>query len=311
MSTAGSAYDLVVLVAGANRDWAIERIGREIARHASGRAAVVYEGDAAPLPEARHVLYTHFALLKSVPPPTGVPYSVLFFHPWAFERDLDPAKYRASEVHYRKELAGAHRVIAFASIFLPYLESLGIPRERLARVTAGADAERFRPHARRGDGTVGFVSAFYPRKNPELVRELVRALPHRRFLLLGRGWQRYERFAELCARPNFTYREAAYEDYPAAYAEMDVFCSPSLLEGACLPILEAMMTNVVPVASDTGHARDVIEPGRNGFLFEPGAEVLEVAEKIEHAFALDADVRASVAHLTWERLAREVEELLG
>ena len=54
--------------------------------------------------------------------------------------------------------------------------------------------------------------------------------------------------------------------YPDLYSKMDVFVSPSILEGGPVPILESMMSNCVPVASKTGFCPDIINHGQNGFL---------------------------------------------
>jgi glycosyltransferase involved in cell wall biosynthesis len=99
---------------------------------------------------------------------------------------------------------------------------------------------------------------------------------------------------------------SAYDEYPRYYAAMDVFVSPSRVEGGPIPLLEAMMANVVPVCSRTGFGPDLIEHGRNGFLFQVDAPVEEVAALVEQAYALDADVRATVEDRTWERFSREI-----
>ena len=86
---------------------------------------------------------------------------------------------------------------------------------------------------------------------------------------------------------------------------MDVFLSPSAVEGGPLPLLEAMASNCVPVTSRTGFAPDVITHGQNGFLFDAGATTAEVCALVESAFRVTTDIRSTVAHLTWERYARD------
>lgn len=295
--------DLVVYLAPENRGWVIERICSEIVRCAPGRARIVTEGAG---PAARAHLYSHFALLPRHPLDARSRSAVLFYHPWSQERGLDPAKYEANETRYVDVLNQLDRVIVLASRNLAYLNSIGVHPERLAHAIVGSDPDLFPEHDRTGDGAIGFVSAFYPRKNPDRIFELVHRMPHRSFLLLGRGWEKYERFSDLVSAPNLRYVETDYGRYPQYYAQMDVFCSPSLLEGACVPILESMMCNVVPVVSDTGHAADLVRPAENGFLFDPRAPASEIEPLLERAFALRTNVRATVRHLTWERFARSV-----
>jgi glycosyltransferase involved in cell wall biosynthesis len=105
---------------------------------------------------------------------------------------------------------------------------------------------------------------------------------------------------------NFEYVETEYEMYPRYYRQMTVFVSVSFLEGGPIPLLEAMMGNVVPVASRTGFAADVIQHGKNGYLFDPHAPIEEVCELIEAAFSLTTDVRSTVLRYSWEAFAREV-----
>jgi glycosyltransferase involved in cell wall biosynthesis len=174
-----------------------------------------------------------------------------------------------------------------------------------------ADPEKFKPHVRTGKGKVGFSTAFYERKRPELVLSLAKALPHRNFVLLGKRWSSWERFDELKALPNFEYLDASYEAYPSLYRQMDVFVSPAVLEGGPFPLLEAMMSNIVPVASRTGFAPDLIESGKNGFLFDVDADVSVVASLVEKAYELKGDVASGVQQYTWKALAEEMANLIG
>ena len=51
----------------------------------------------------------------------------------------------------------------------------------------------------------GFCSAFGERKNPEMVYQLVKNMPERKFYLIGRYWENYERYDEMKKMTNFTY----------------------------------------------------------------------------------------------------------
>jgi hypothetical protein len=92
---------------------------------------------------------------------------------------------------------------------------------------------------------------------------------------------------------------------------MSVFVSASELEGGPIPLLEAMMSNAVPVASRTGFAPDIIEHGRNGFIFDVGATAETVAPLIEQAFGIDCDVHDTVRHCSWDHFAANVGARMG
>jgi glycosyltransferase involved in cell wall biosynthesis len=184
----------------------------------------------------------------------------------------------------------------------------GLSEDRVAIEIPGSDPEMFQYHERVNDGMVGLCSAYYPRKSPERILAIVRRMPHRQFLLVGKDWDHAT--AEFLSLPNFHYVECPYEAYPNQYARMSVFLSPSRLEGGPIPLLEAMMSNVVPVATRTGFAPDVIEHGRNGFLFEPMEDSSIACELIDRAFSMRTDIRRTVEHLTWERYSKAVESFL-
>jgi glycosyltransferase involved in cell wall biosynthesis len=141
--------------------------------------------------------------------------------------------------------------------------------------------------------------------------ELMRLLPHRRFHLIGRKWEQYALFAAMKALPNFSYLTIPYQQYPEQYRKFDVFLSMSTLEGGPIPLLEAMMCNAVPVASDTGFAPDLIRHGENGFLFDIDAPAPTIAWQIEAAFQLQCDVRSTVLPYDWHNFSKTILGLGG
>jgi glycosyltransferase involved in cell wall biosynthesis len=296
------ALDLLLVVSERNRGWILETICREIAAHHPGRAALHYGLDG--LPRADAYFFSHYSLfdasLRRNPQLRFRRTLVFFTHP---SHDLSKSRRVA------RRLGRASAVVSMSTVHARTLVADGVPSGKVHVVLPGSDPERFLPHDRDGSGAVGFCSAYYPRKEPDRIAAIVRALPSRRFLLVGKRWAEWEGFAALRAEPNFSYVEPEYEDYPRFYAAMDVFVSPSRLEGGPIPLLEAMMANVVPVCSRTGFAPDLVEHGRNGFLFEVDAPLEEVCDLVERAYGLDADVRAGVLDRTWARFSAEIRAI--
>jgi glycosyltransferase involved in cell wall biosynthesis len=296
--------DLCLVVKDGSRGWILEAVCREIAAHVDGRSEIC--GTLDRLPRARGYFFSHYhfylAALKHHPHLWDSPCAVWVTHPKEEARDFGgSACVRA--------LARTH-VVSMCSMWRELLEQVGIPRNRLRVSLAGADPTFFPSHSR-GSGRIGFCAAYYDRKSPARIVDLVRAMPHRSFTLMGRGWSDCPGFADLVRLPNFDYREGRYADYPAFYRELDVFVSLAALEGGPVPLIEAMMSNVVPVATRTGFAPDLIRDGENGYLCEVDAPTATVAGLVERALTNRADIRSTVEHLTWRRFSRIIQDAAG
>lgn len=290
-------HDLVCVVSTRNRGWVLDRLAHELAACHPGSAVVTYR-EGKP-PNGRAYFFTHPLLWMSAvaarPDLAEGRCAVLFTHPRG--ADVDGA--------FADSLGATTVVISMSSTHVAHLVDAGVAAERIQVVIPGTDPLLFRPHPR-GGGVVGLCSAYYERKGPERLLEVVRSMPARDFMLVGRGWREAGVFSTLEALPNFCYVEADYAEYPALYDRMDVFLSVSDLEGGPIPLLEAMMSNVVPVASRTGFAPDLIRHGNNGFIFEPSDRTTRVAELIDAAFACPVDVRSTVDQFTYDEFFRRV-----
>jgi glycosyltransferase involved in cell wall biosynthesis len=287
--------------------WILEGICKEIERHSGLTCrfftpATLHQRG---IPSARAYFvadYPVFADILSRNPILYLrPTLVFFWHALDFGHDEPRMLYALSQ---------ASTVVTMCSLYTDWLVDRGFNRSSLRMVIGGADESIFRPHPR-GDAVIGFSAAFYPRKAPERVHAIIEAMPHRRFVLVGRQWERYARFEEMSRLPNLTVaQDVPYEEYPAYYAKMDVFVSASYQEGGPIPLIETMMCDIVPVASRTGFAPDIIEHGRNGFLFDTDAPIAEICALIEQALELRASVRDSVLDFTWREFTREIVSLL-
>lgn len=299
-------YDLVFVIHPGNRGWILEAICKEIAAYLPGRYCFHYS--TTDLPPAKAYFFSHFCLLPLClrENPELCERNQIVFH--THPKSLEDMGISDSELY--TALNQATKVVCMCSEFANLLISEGVDAGKVTYVVGGADPQIFQPHVR-SNGVVGFSSAYQPRKSPTLVFDLVKAMPHRQFMLIGRNWEKYEKFSELIALDNFSYIQASYRDYPSYYAQMDVFVSPAKLEGGPIPLLETMMCNIVPVASRTGFAPDVIRHGENGFLFDADSSVDSVCELIENAYQLKTDIRATVQHCTWENLSLAVQRYAG
>lgn len=309
------ACDLVFVLDKLDEKWILGAICREIANHSSAKVHFHYGRfytswlsffqRPVHLPDANAYFFADFAFLirclKASPSIWSRRKYIWYTHP----QDIAPQ----NELVFA--LNQATKVISTCSLFVDRLAGDGVGHDKLTCVLGAADPDVFRSHQRTPDGLIGFCTAFYERKNPDLVLELVKKLHERNFILLGKDWDRYPRFAELIQLTNFSYVNVPYSEYPRYYERMSVFVSASKLEGGPIPLIEAMMSNVVPVASRTGFAPDVIDHGHNGFLFDVESPVDVVCELIEKAFALKTDVRSTVEHLSWRNFSLQMNSILA
>ena len=291
-------YDILYVVPPEDDgQWILHAICKELDKYFDGKSTFSTTNNI--LPESRVYFYSHYSLFRTAllkqPELIKSTNLVYYTHPRQFG-------YSESEVLFMLGLAD--KVICMNSGHAGLLRDLGL--QNVEVVLAGADKHFFSCH-RRTRRAVGFCSGYQPRKNGELMLSVISRMPDVTFRLCGRNWKKWHRWTELVALKNFEYIETSYDNYPDFYNSIDVLVSVSSVEGGPIPILEGMMSNVVPVASAIGHCPDVIEHGINGYLFDVSSDANLICQLIEQAFELDTDIRSTVEHLTWERFSRKVQ----
>lgn len=291
-------YEFVFILHPNNKGWILEAICREVATRLKGSSHIEYHRTSSrhtALPSAQNYFFSHYLHYLSLIDYDfkGAKKLIWYTHPRSTDMD---------DSELAQAFNKADAIFFHSKTFAEHFIRLGLKPEKSFVVLGAADPEIFYPHERTGKGKIGFVSSYYERKNPDLIYALVKAMKHREFILVGKDWEKYPHFNDMQKCPNFSYVTPSYQEYPAYYDSMDVFVSPSYLEGGPIPLVEAMMANVVPVASNTGFSTDLISHNMNGYIFDPYGPVEDVITLIEQAFKLPTDVRATVEHLTWDRL---------
>ncbi len=214
-----------------------------------------------------------------------------------------------SKTHIAWCLNLAHKVICLNYQVKQDLMDIGIRPEKLEVLHIASDPDFFYTHERNA-GDVGFCSNFGERKNPELTYQIIKNMPEKHFHMFGKNWEKFDKFDELNKLTNFTYHNNKdYSEVPGLYAMIDTFISPSILEGGPVPVLEAMLSNCVPVVSKTGFCPDVIQHGENGFLFDINAGYQEVIELIKEADNLRTDIRTTALPYSWKNCAKKIDDL--
>lgn len=289
------------VVALQNKGYILDRMAKEIGKTFK---LSLFHYERKNFPKVKKYFVTHYSLLQFVfreVDPEVAEVSCLFTHD---KGNLDD---------YVSMLNCCSHVIAENQEGVDVLLKYGIRKELLSFVPECADSSQFRHVDRKQDGAVVICGTNYSdeRKNPQLIKQVIAALPHRKFIFLGKDWQDFATF------PNVTISKAEYRDYWSVYSQCSVYLSCSKLEGGGPnSLIEAMHTNLVPVVSDTGNARDYISHGKNGFIFSLNSDYAQVVEMVEQAYQFTPeknngkDVYQTVSSFTWKDYGNRVKEIL-
>jgi glycosyltransferase involved in cell wall biosynthesis len=299
--------DVVFVMPPANQSgWILEAICREIGMRLAGYS-VKYCNIGEKLPRAKYYFFSHYMYYIQA---LSSCYSMYLGRVYIYATHLEPSKHGIDNYTLARILSHADGVFCMNSKLKEVLNEFGVPSEKLCIVVGAASCNQFQSHERHTRGKVGFSAAYYWRKSPDMVLNIIRKMPDRLFVLMGKGWESYPLFSQLIAQPNFEYVTTEYLQYAKYYDQMSVFVSVSQLEGGPIPLIEAMMSNVVPVVSRTGFAPDIIQHGENGFLADVNASASEYCELIEKAFEIQLNVRESVLFCDWDFFALKIRNFM-
>lgn len=214
-----------------------------------------------------------------------------------------------SKTHSAWCLNKADKVICLNTTTKKTLIEIGVEKNKIEVMHIASDPEFFYKHER-NSGSVGFCCAFYERKNPNLIFNIIKEMPEKHFYLIGKDWDEFDQYDELISLGNLTYiNNADYSEYPELYNKIDTFITASFLEGGPVPLLEAMLSNCFPIASTTGFCTDIINHGENGFLFDPTTSAANVIELINKADQIKTDTRESVLEYSWKNCSLKIDSL--
>lgn len=181
----------------------------------------------------------------------------------------------------------AHRTFCVSEPMRAQLAGMGVSEHRTGVALLGVDLERFRPDAacrdrvRRSLGlslkarVVLAVSHLRPGKGLEfLLPAMASVADHIADAVLfiaGTGAMRRDlearaRSSGLSERVRFL---GMRRDIPELLCAADAFVCPSLSEGACSSVLEAMAAGKPVATTPVGYAAELIEDGRNGLVVPP------------------------------------------
>lgn len=224
-------------------------------------------------------------------------------------------------------LLGARLVVVKSRPLAKAALKLGLPPERLRLVPNGVDRNLFsaRPKKaarekldlRPAGRLVLWVGNLVKVKDPALALEALAACPGAELLMAGDG-PLMPALRRRCAKLGLEGRVHWLGRVPhRRVADLMAACDALLLssrsEGDPNVVLEALASGRPVAATRVGGVEDLVRPGENGFLAEPG-DAAGLAEALAQVLARDWDPQAlagTVAGRSWSASARRLYEVLA
>ena len=236
---------------------------------------------------------------------------------------LGESEFQRYETHYsRREirdlLASFSRVITNSPLIKECcVDRYDVPEDRIDVFPNGVNERLFFPRdqelARRKCGLplqrpiVGFVGQFTDRKGPLRVLEAIRARPEIGAFFLGYGPQTPQGPQVLCAKA------VRHEEISCWLSSADIFVLPTLHEGCCNAVLEALSCGVPIVSSDLPFNRGLLDE-KVAVLVDPkniGALKRAIFSLLDNPERLSAMRQACVQKSASFRLADRANQIIN
>ena len=192
--------------------------------------------------------------------------------------------------------------------------------ERIAHWPRGVDTQRFHPRHRdpelrerlagEDELLVGYVGRLAQEKEIELLAD-VAGRPGIRLVVVGDGPHRHQLQRQLPKARFLGFQQGSA--LATTFASLDVFVHPGSHETFCQAAQEALASGVPVVGAASGGLLDLVEPGRTGYLFDPGSpgslrEQVELLADAQIRAEMAVAARLSVAHRTWDAVGGQLVE---
>ncbi len=198
--------------------------------------------------------------------------------------------------------------------------------ERVHLWQRGVDTELFHPQAAslemRARLTAGqperplllYVGRLSAEKEVGRIRVLLEQIPQARLAIVGDGPERRSLEQHFAGYDVVFTGYLQGQDLAAAFASADLFVFPSRTETLGLVLLEAMAAGCPVIAPRCGGITDVVDSGRNGFLFDPDSDsdfvqaTRQLLERADQRQLFRQQARQEAERWSWSAATQQLEE---
>jgi glycosyltransferase involved in cell wall biosynthesis len=150
-----------------------------------------------------------------------------------------------------------------------------------------------------------------PRKNPNMIIEVILKMRDIKFIIHGRGWQEYLTNQRINELENLEVIQFKIANNPQLVREASVYLSLSELEGGPFTTLESLASGTPVVVTDTGWNKEIVKSGF-GTVLSQTLTLSEVVTAINEAIKLKPIVCSLdllKGEFTWESLGQKLYEI--
>ncbi len=217
------------------------------------------------------------------------------------------------------------KIIAITKWEIPCLLRLGAKEDKIVYIPNGIPEEFFKLKKKKEENKILFFGRIAPIKNLETLIKAALLIKDKKIKLeiAGPSEESYiiklkKLVKDLNADNRVIFTGPVYEakEKINKIDSAKIFVLPSKREAMPQALIEAMAREKIVIASDNPGARDLIENGKNGFLFEYW-NAKELAEKINYAAdnyarlkKMKKEARKSVEQFSWDKIIAKINNLI-
>ena len=219
------------------------------------------------------------------------------------------------------------KVIAITRWEMPHLTRLGLPKEKIKYIPNGIPAKFFSAlQKEKEENKILFFGRISPIKNIEVVIRAIHSIKDKKIVLeiAGPAEADYlKKLEKIISEKNLNKRvifsNAIYslQKKISKFDSAKIYTLPSKSEGMPQTLIEAMARGKIVIASDNPGSKDIINDGKNGFLFKNNDEkelgkklndILEMKKRDLKKIKLNA--RKTAEEFSCDRIIVKIEELI-